>query len=191
VNKGITNELFKVFGRAEAGVRAGAVTAALDKALLNSTNTAEVRALGKLRAGLRAIRGWLRGVFGTVAAVQEARREGLPQTDDAQAVDDLLEMHDATPDGETHDDAPDAPGNPAPGNPAPTPPSTPPNVPIAHPAGIAENDPAIAALNTLLNELRLNEYSAAELAQVNSKITKPALKKRNREWTREDVVKLI
>lgn len=68
---------------------AGALTTAIDAALLNATVVAKVQALGKFRAILRAAKKWFRGVFGTVAALAKARREGKGAEFDA-LVDHLM-----------------------------------------------------------------------------------------------------
>jgi hypothetical protein len=53
---------------------AGAVTTAIDAAIRNATDAAEVRTLGKLRAFIRAAKQYFRGVLGTVAALKKAKR---------------------------------------------------------------------------------------------------------------------
>lgn len=65
-------------GRRKDGTMApaGAVTAAVNAAVMNATSAAEVKALGKVRAFLRAVKQYFRAVFGTVAAIKKARREG-------------------------------------------------------------------------------------------------------------------
>jgi hypothetical protein len=81
----------EVIGRRKDGAAmpAGSVSAALDAAITNATNPAEVKALGKFRAFLRAAKTWFRGVLGTVAAIKKARKEGQTQDFDA-LVDRLL-----------------------------------------------------------------------------------------------------
>jgi hypothetical protein len=81
----------EVIGRRKDGVSmpAGSVSAALDAAITNATNPADVKALGKFRAFLRAAKTWFRGVLGTVAAIKKARKEGQTQDFDA-LVDKLL-----------------------------------------------------------------------------------------------------
>jgi hypothetical protein len=80
----------EVIGRRKDGTAmpAGSLTTALDAALMNSTDAAEVKALGKFRAMLRAVRRWFRAVFGTVAALQKAKRES--GTQDFEALIDKL-----------------------------------------------------------------------------------------------------
>jgi len=58
---------------------------------MQSTTAAEVQALGKFRAFLRSVRAWLRGVLGTVAGIEKARRKGkLKEGDDFGALVDTM-----------------------------------------------------------------------------------------------------
>lgn len=74
-----------VLGRRRDGAAlpAGSVTAALNEAALNATDAASVREIGKVRAFLRAVRQYFRALFGTVAALRRARREGFTEDFDA------------------------------------------------------------------------------------------------------------
>jgi len=64
---------------------------------MQATTAAEVQALGKFRAFLRSVRAWLRGVLGTVAGIEKARREGkLKEGDNFGAlVDTMLGLHES------------------------------------------------------------------------------------------------
>lgn len=70
-----------VLGRSRDGgiVPAGGVSAAMDAAMRDMTDAAAIREVGRIRAFLRTVRQYLRGVFGTVAALRKARREGVGQ----------------------------------------------------------------------------------------------------------------
>ena len=58
---------------------------------MQATTAAEVQALGKFRAFLRSVRAWLRGVLGTVAGIEKARREGkLKEGDNFGALVDTM-----------------------------------------------------------------------------------------------------
>lgn len=67
-----------VIGRNKDGaaVPAGSVSAALDAAIRDSADRAAVRELGKVRSFIRAVRAYFRALFGTVAALRKARRDG-------------------------------------------------------------------------------------------------------------------
>lgn len=67
-----------VIGRRKDGksMPAGTTTLALDTAARRGVNLEQVKAVGKFRAFLMAVRKWMRGVFGTVAAIKKAKREG-------------------------------------------------------------------------------------------------------------------
>jgi len=64
---------------------AGSVTTALQEALSTATSEQEVRSLGKVGAFLRAAKEYFRAVFGTVAALKKARREGGAEAFDTLA----------------------------------------------------------------------------------------------------------
>lgn len=68
----------EVIGRRKDGTSmpAGSITAAVNAAIMNAAGASEVKALGKFRAWLRAIRQYFRAVFGTVAAIKKSRKEG-------------------------------------------------------------------------------------------------------------------
>lgn len=73
-----------VVGRRKDGgsMKVGSITAALDAAIRNTTDAAEVRAIGKLRAFIRAAKQFFRAVFATAAAIKKAKK-----TDGALAAD--------------------------------------------------------------------------------------------------------
>jgi hypothetical protein len=75
----------EVIGRRKDGTTmpAGSVSAAITAAIDNAVNQSEVKALGKFRALLRAVRHYFRALFGTVAALQKSKREGKGQEFDA------------------------------------------------------------------------------------------------------------
>jgi aryl carrier-like protein len=91
----------EVMGRDKRGGRTGFAPGRLDALLRDAAMTAttahEVTALGKFRALLRSVRAWLRGVLGTVAGIEKARREGkLKDGDDFGAlVDTMLGLEDS------------------------------------------------------------------------------------------------
>ena len=85
----------EVLGRDKRGGRTGLAPGALNKMLgeaaMQATTAAEVQALGKFRAFLRSVRAWLRGVLGTVAGIEKARREGkLKEGDNFGALVDTM-----------------------------------------------------------------------------------------------------
>jgi hypothetical protein len=85
----------EVLGRGKRDGRTGLAPGALNKMLgeaaMQATPAAEVQALGKFRAFLRSVRAWLRGVLGTVAGLEKARRDGkLKDGDDFGALVDTM-----------------------------------------------------------------------------------------------------
>ncbi|MFZ4593715.1 MAG: hypothetical protein ACOYOF_05630, partial [Verrucomicrobiaceae bacterium] len=73
------------------GLAPGALNKMLGEAAMQSTTAVEVQALGKFRAFLRSVRAWLRGVLGTVAGIEKARREGkLKEGDNFGALVDTM-----------------------------------------------------------------------------------------------------
>jgi hypothetical protein len=77
--------------------RAGAITRALDEAATSAVSAADITALGKVRAFLRSVRAWLRGVLGTVARLKRAKAEGALKDGDALGsfVDKLLGLQES------------------------------------------------------------------------------------------------
>lgn len=86
----------EVYGRDKRGGKTGLPPGSLNKLLgeaaMQATTTAEVQALGKFRSFLRSVRAWLRGVLGTVAGIEKARREGKLKDGDefGQLVDTMM-----------------------------------------------------------------------------------------------------
>ncbi|SKA88876.1 hypothetical protein SAMN02745166_01500 [Prosthecobacter debontii] len=72
------------------GLRAGSITRALDAAILNAANAQDARAFSKIRAFLRAVGAWLRGVMGTVRTLKQAKDAGKLGEDWESYVNKLL-----------------------------------------------------------------------------------------------------
>jgi hypothetical protein len=91
-----------IIGRRKDGqvMPAGSVTAALNAQLTNAGDAKTLKGVLKFRAFLKAVRAWFRAVFGTVAALRKAKREGKGKDFEA-LVNKLLGLDEAQLESDT------------------------------------------------------------------------------------------
>jgi len=79
------------------GFQAGTLTRAINSAVELTTDGKTLSALGKMRAWVRSVKSWLRGVLGTVRALQKAKESGKLKDGDSWTsfVDNLLNLEDS------------------------------------------------------------------------------------------------